>query len=246
MEAARRPEHRRHTGAVDRQKADTEIPHDEEAPERANRCLCNVLRHTLCSSTNGTFRHCRFGKTRNACPAISVGRTARPNSRNRRFALFRRTAVPNRRPMTIPIMASWGIAPGLIWRLNNPVETRRPFFLMSWISRLRFKKNDADACPAVITDLSAGYQVRPGSNHVKPHIVLCIAHVLPRPGSDDSIHPGDHPPPGCLPTCRLPSGRKESDGEASAALGSATSDDLAAVLCAHALPKSMLSFALEI
>lgn len=58
--------------------------------------------------------------------------------------------------------------------------------------------------------------------------------------------PGDHPPPGCLPTCRLPNGRIESDGEASAALGSATSDDLAAVFCAHALPKSMFPLALEI
>lgn len=182
MEAACGTKHRRHTGPVDRQQADAEVPHDEGSPTRTNRCLCNVLRHTLCSSTNGTFRHCRFGKTRNACPALNVGRTARPNSRNRRFALFRRTAVPNRRPMTIPIMVSWGIVPGQIWRLNNPVETRRPFFLMSWISPLRFKKNDADACPAVITNLSAGYQVRPGFNRLKPHIARCIAHVLPRPG----------------------------------------------------------------
>ena len=41
--------------------------------------------------------------------------------------------------------------PGQIWRLKNPVETRRPFFLMSWISRLRFKKSGAHARPAVIT-----------------------------------------------------------------------------------------------
>jgi hypothetical protein len=49
-----------------------------------------------------------------------------------------------------------------------------------------------------------------------------------------------------LPTCRLPSGRKESDGETSAAFGSTTSDDFSAVLGAHALPKSMFPLALEI
>ena len=49
-----------------------------------------------------------------------------------------------------------------------------------------------------------------------------------------------------LPTCRLPSGRKESDGETSAAFGSTTSDNFSAVLGAHALPKSMFPLALEI
>ena len=58
--------------------------------------------------------------------------------------------------------------------------------------------------------------------------------------------PGHHPRPGRLPTCRLRSGSEESDGETSAALGPATSDDFTPILGAHALPKSMLTLALEI
>ena len=58
--------------------------------------------------------------------------------------------------------------------------------------------------------------------------------------------PGHHPRPGCLPTCRLRSGREELDGETSAALGPATGDNFSPILGAHALPKSMLSLALEI
>ena len=150
------PDQWRNTGAIDRQEYKTEAPQREGSPKRANRCLSNVARHMFCNSTNGRFRHSRFGNTRKACPGTNTDRAARPSSRNRRFARFRRTAVPNRRPITIPIIASWD-KPEQIWRLNNPVETRRPLFLMCWISRLRFKKNGTDFCPAVITNPPAGY-----------------------------------------------------------------------------------------
>ncbi len=136
--------------------------------------------------------------------------------------------------------------PGQIWRLKNPVETRRPFFLMSWISRLRFKKSGAHACPAVITTCLRGLRFDRASTHrsrVPPHVSTLFFHDQAK---TTVFTPGDYPPPGCLPTCRLPSGRKESDGEASAALGSATSNNFAAVLSAHALPKSMFPLALEI
>lgn len=179
VKAAGRTQHGRQTSAIDGEKADTHVSHDEGSPKRANRCLRNVLRHTVCSSTNGTFRQSRFGNTRKACPAINAGRTARPNSRNSRFARFRRTAVPNRLPMTIPIIASCGIMPGEIWRLNNPTETRRPLFLISWMSRLRVKKNGADARPAVITDLSADYRVRPRFIEYTPRRHLVTIPVLP-------------------------------------------------------------------
>lgn len=169
IETAGRPKQRRNTGTVDRQEYETHAPQREGSPKRANRCLCNVARHRLCNSTNDRFRHSRFGNTRNAFPGTNTDRAARPSSRNRRFARFRRTAVPNRRPITIPIMASW-VMPGQIWRLNSPVETRRPFFLMCWISRLRFKKNGTDICPTAITNLPAGYlAASPG----RPEIARC-------------------------------------------------------------------------
>lgn len=140
MESACRSQQRRHADSVGHQEHDAQSPQHAGSPKRANRCLCNVLRHMFFSSAKGRVRHSRFGNTRNAYPGLNAGRTERPNSRKRRFARFRETAVPNRRPITIPIIASWDMS-GQIWRLNNPVETRRPIFLMCWMSRLRFKKN---------------------------------------------------------------------------------------------------------
>ena len=104
-------------------------------------------------------------------PALT-GRAARPSSRNRRFARFRRTAVPE--PSTdrqshhgIPL-----VMPGQIWRLNSPVETRRPFFLMCWISPATLQENGTDICPTAITNLPAGYLTaspgRPERSHVAP------------------------------------------------------------------------------
>ena len=188
VEATRRPEHGRHADAVDRQEHETEAPQREGSPKRANRCLCNVARHTPCNSANDRFRQSRFGKTRNACPGTNAGRSARPSSRKSRFARFRRTAVPNRRPMTIPICVSWE-TPEQTWRLNSPVETRRPCFLMCWISPLRFKKNGADTCPAVITHLPAGYLV---ANRVRPEITYRPIG-LRQTGSDGNAHPGRGP-----------------------------------------------------
>lgn len=188
IETASWPEQRRQAGTVDHQEQQTEAPQREGSPPRANRCLCNVARHTLCNSTNDRFRHSRFGNTRNVYPDSNAGRAARPSSRKSRFARFRRTAVPNRRPMTIPILVSWDTSEQ-IWRLKSPVETRRPCFLMCWISPLRFKNNGTDTCPAVITNLLAGYLVAPPG---KPE----IAHRpfgLRQPGSDSNAHPGPGP-----------------------------------------------------
>lgn len=169
IEPTRGPEQWRHAEPVDRQEHQTDTPQRKGSPKRANRCLSNVARHMLCNSTNDRLRHSRFGNTRNACPGTNTGLSARPSSRNRRFARFRRTAVPNRRPITIPIIASWD-KPEQIWRLNSPVETRRPLFLMCWISRLRFKKNGTTRCPAVITNPPAGYlTASPGRPEIAHH-----------------------------------------------------------------------------
>lgn len=138
--------------------------------------------------------------------------------------------------------------PGQIWRLNNPVETRRPFFLMCWISRLRFKKNGTTPCPAVMTNLPVGYPSRSHPNSqrfVRSAGASSILSIWPR--QDDSTHPRSiiHHPDVCLHADCL-GGRKVSDGETSTTFGSATSDNFSAVLCTHALPKSMFPLALEI
>lgn len=100
--------------------------------------------------------------------------------------------------MTIPIMASWGSMPGQIWRLNNPVETRRPFFLMSWISRLRFKKNGTALCPADITHLPVGHQPRPGLKDQRPRAKTVRRRIFTttrlRRQDPPQVY---HPPPGC-------------------------------------------------
>jgi hypothetical protein len=245
MKSASRPKQWREAGSIDHQQHNAQASQSKGSPTRANRCRCNVPRHAFCNSTNGRFRHSRFGKTRKACPGTSNGRIERPNSRNRRFARFRCTAVPNRRPITIPIIVSRDRV-GQIWRLNNPVETRRPVSLMRWISRLHFKKNCTDRCPAVMTNLLVGSspdhaQQPEGARRACARPFLYYDQTgtkVPTPGLPSATR--------MLPTCRLPNGRKVSDGETSAAFGSATSNNFSTILGAHALPKSMFPLALEI
>src|SRR5574340_1314922 len=123
MKPAGRPQQRRQADTIGHQQGDAQPPYGEGSPKRASRCLCNMPRHWLCNSAKGRIRQSRFGNTRNMFPGTNAVRTERPNSRNRRLARFRRTAVPKRRPITIPNIASPDV-PGQIWRLNNPVETR--------------------------------------------------------------------------------------------------------------------------
>ena len=72
-----------------------------------------------------------------------------PFHEKRRLARFRRTAVPNRRPITMPSIASENIF-GQNCRLNHPVETRRPVLLIRSMSELRLRKNDTGLCPCVM------------------------------------------------------------------------------------------------
>ena len=136
------------------------MSHNAGSPKQASRCLRKVLRHIFSNSAKGSVRHSLFGKTRKPYPGSNAGRTERPNSRKRRLALLRRTAIPNRRPITIPSMA-WGNISGQTWRLNNPVETRRPAFLICSISRLRFRKNGIGPCPCAINNSPACPQDSP-------------------------------------------------------------------------------------
>jgi len=154
IKSACRPQQRREAGPVEHQQNNAEPSHGMGSPKRASLSLCNVLRHMCSNSEKGSVRHSRFGNTRSALPGTNAGRTERPNSRKRRLARFRRTAVQNRRPITIPNMAL-GHMSGQTWRLNNPVETRRPNFLMCWISRLRFKKNVTGPCPCAMNNSPA-------------------------------------------------------------------------------------------
>ena len=140
---------RRNAGSVKHQQQDAQTPHNAGSPRRANRCLIRVLRHKVSNSAKGSVRHSRFGKTSTPDPGSNAGRTERPNSRKRRLARFRRTAVPNRRPITMPSMASENMS-GQNWILKHPVETRRPTFLICSMSRLRFKKNGTGPCPCAM------------------------------------------------------------------------------------------------
>jgi hypothetical protein len=139
----------REEGSVKHQETNAEASHNPGSPNWANRCLRKVLRHTCSNSAKGSVKHSRLGKTRIPYPGNKAGRTDRPISRKRRLARFRRTAVPNRRPITMPSIASENI-PGQNCRLNHPVETRRPVFLIRSMSRLRLRKNDTGLCPCVM------------------------------------------------------------------------------------------------
>jgi hypothetical protein len=109
----------REEGSVKHQETNAEASHNPGSPNCANRCLRKVLRHTCSNSAKGSVKHSRLGKTRIPYPGNKAGRTERPISRKRRLARFRRTAVPNRRPITMPSITSENI-PGQNCSRNAP------------------------------------------------------------------------------------------------------------------------------
>ena len=110
----------------------------------------SVAHHRRFNSSNGRVRASRFGNTRSACSAASSPRTCRDNSRKRRFARFRRTAMPNRLPTTIPTRV---VRASLLQtsRLKQAVDSRRPWCFTYSMSRLARRKKDRSpvACDIV-------------------------------------------------------------------------------------------------
>lgn len=104
------------------------------------RCRWSEALHASLKTLNGCVSASRLGNTSSACPGMSWLRTCLANSRNRRLARFRRTALPNRRPTIIPTRADspWTRQTK---RLKNAVESRRPCCLTNSISRLLRKKS---------------------------------------------------------------------------------------------------------
>ena len=100
------------------------------------RAESHAERKHLCS----TLKAFRLGNTRMCQPSTKWDRTCRANSLKIRFARLRSTALPSRRPTTIPICV-WVEGSGYETRLKSGVSNRRPVrFTRSMSECLRRKK----------------------------------------------------------------------------------------------------------
>lgn len=103
LKPARRGEQWRDPSSIRRDQAEAELSHGPSESDLNNpscrRAEIQTSRRTGCRAESAS----RLGNTKNSRPITSSRRICRANSLKIRFALFRRTAVPNRLLTTIPM-----------------------------------------------------------------------------------------------------------------------------------------------
>lgn len=127
-------------------------PHHHFSGSLSNPWRCSVARHSRFSSSNGRVRASRFGNTSSTWSSARSCRTCRDNSRKRRFTRFRRTAIPNRLPTTMPTRLARASALQTS-RLKHGVDSRRPCCFTYSMSRLARRKKTRSPAPCDIVRL---------------------------------------------------------------------------------------------
>src|SRR5262245_62109930 len=102
LKSASRPQQRRNSVSVQRKQRQADRFHPIFSEKLSKPWRPSVARHVFIKSAKGSPSASRFGNTKRAWPETSSPRTCLVNSRKRRLARLRRTAIPNRFQTKMP------------------------------------------------------------------------------------------------------------------------------------------------